>query len=181
MGAPVIVLAALPAMSAEIPEVLVDGEARGVAVRLGDDRYAVYPVVRGVTADTWSRRLGGPVLVAVSESAPADGARCDRLGCILRSGARRVAVVRDQRALAEDCAAADVVVVLVTVRRACSGRGRGTGGAGAKVVIDLYDLRRDGAHAVYFGTGKPRVETVAAARGDRPWSSERLSGRVGGQ
>ena len=67
-----------------------------------------------------------------------------------------VALVRDSRALADDCRNADVVISAVPVRRPCPS---------ARVVIDRADLRRDGAHALYLGADGTRVESVAGRRG----------------
>lgn len=63
----------------------------------------------------------------------------------------------------EDCALADVVIGAVPTRRAC---------AGARRVIDRFDLWRHGAHALWFGPtpGQVRIESVEGERGRRPWS-----------
>jgi competence protein ComEC len=72
-----------------------------------------------------------------------------------------VALVRDSRALADDCRVADVVMSAVPVRRPC---------LSAQVVVDRIDLWRGGAHALYLGANGARVESVIASSGDRPWA-----------
>jgi competence protein ComEC len=41
------------------------------------------------------------------------------------------------------------------------------------VVIDRWRLLHGGAHALYLSGPQPRVETVAAERGLRPWVPHR--------
>ena len=145
------------------PDVLVDGSGRLFAARaesgalmLSSGRAA------RVAGEIWLRRAGQrqaapwPAL-----GASADGRlSCDPLACLYRSRGQVVALVRDPRALAEDCRVADVVVSLVPVRRPCQ----------ARVVVDRFDLWRHGGHALWLEGDGARVETVAEVRGRRPWS-----------
>jgi competence protein ComEC len=54
-----------------------------------------------------------------------------------------------------------VVISAVPVRRPCRG---------PELVLDRFDVAREGATAVTFGKMGAIVETVAAERGARPWS-----------
>ncbi len=142
------------------PDVLVDEKGKLFAVRTAGNALALssHRAAR-FAGDIWLRRNG--------QDAPAPwpggGARlrCDGAGCIYRVDGQVVALVRDRRALADDCRNADVVISAVPVRRPCPS---------ARVVIDRADLRRDGAHALYLEADGARVESVAARRGDRPWA-----------
>ena len=109
-------------------------------------------------AQNWLRRAGE----AEAAPWPPGGMACDSLGCLYApGGGPRAALVFDARALAEDCAAADVVVSAEPVRGACA----------APLVIDRFDLWRDGAHGIYFERGGGvRATRARAARGDRPWA-----------
>ena len=76
-----------------------------------------------------------------------------------------MALVNHGRALADDCREVAIVVSTIPVRRDCPS---------ASLVIDRFDLWRDGAHAFYFDDdGGVRVESVGAIRGSRPWSPGR--------
>jgi competence protein ComEC len=55
---------------------------------------------------------------------------------------------------------ADVIVSLVPVRRRCPS---------ANVVVDRFDLWRNGAHALWLGPGMVEVVSVGETRGTRPW------------
>ena len=82
---------------------------------------------------------------------------------------KTVALVEDPRALSEDCRRADIVVSAVPVRRRC---------ASARVVVDRFDLWRNGAHAIRIGPdGAVSVETVADYSGNRLWTPDRLDWR----
>jgi competence protein ComEC len=75
-----------------------------------------------------------------------------------------VALTGDGRALADDCAVASVVISREPVRGRCQGPG---------LVIDRFDLWRQGGHAIWLGEKEIRVETVRARRGARPWVRQR--------
>ncbi|MCH7943776.1 MAG: ComEC family competence protein, partial [Proteobacteria bacterium] len=147
------------------PDLLIDGKGKLFAVRTEDGELALSSrKAARFTGDIWLRRDGQ------RSSAPwpgedGDGLRCDAAGCIYRSRGQVVALVRDGRALAEDCRNAPIVVSVVPVRRACPS---------ASLVIDRFDLWRKGAHALYFDDdGGVRVESVAAMRGSRPWAPDK--------
>ena len=44
-----------------------------------------------------------------------------------------------------------------------------SGCPGPDVIIDRFDLWRQGAHAIWLGEKRVRVESVNTYRGDRPW------------
>jgi competence protein ComEC len=145
------------------PDLLVDAEGAVVAVRNpAGDLLVSDPRERWAT-QLWLRAN------AQSSAAPWPAAgdsaetrlRCDTQGCLYRVGGRTVAWLRDPRALAEDCAAADVVIAPFFVGRRC----------GAATVIDRRSLSAGGGHAIRVERdGTIRIESVAAARGARPWS-----------
>ena len=91
------------------------------------------------------------------------GLRCDASGCLAKLRGTLVAVDARAEALAEDCARAEVVISAVATRGIC---------AGPKIVIDRISVARKGAHAVWLGH-PTKVETVADARGIRPWTRRR--------
>ena len=165
LGAPVLALSLLSPAISPSPDLLIDGKGKLFAVRTEDGELALSSrKAARFTGDIWLRRDGQ------RSSAPwpgedGGGLRCDAAGCIYRSRGQVVALVRDGRALAEDCRNAPIVVSVVPVRRACPS---------ASLVIDRFDLWRKGAHALYFDDdGGVRVESVAAMRGSRPWAPDK--------
>jgi len=95
------------------------------------------------------------------EAATGTGFRCDSAGCVARSKGRIVAVPRHPSALADDCARADILVLRWPRDSHCAAKG---------LVIDYFDVRRQGAHALYASADGIKVRTVADARGVRPWT-----------
>jgi competence protein ComEC len=157
------------------PDVLVDGEGRLMAARLGDGRLALSsPRAARYARDVWLRRAGEEAEAWATWETPDDGdaapttevssgARrltCDGLGCIYRADGQTIALVRRPEALLDDCRLADVVVSLVPVRGRCPS---------ARAVVDRFDLWRDGAHALWVEEGGVRIESVNDHRGLRPW------------
>ncbi len=89
---------------------------------------------------------------------------CDRLACIttLRNG-MKLAYIRHMAALAEECVRAKIIISSVPVwRNSCNG---------PAYVIDKFDLRSNGATAIYIKGQKIIIRTAANFEGTRPWSS----------
>lgn len=144
------------------PDVLVSEDGALAAVRTGDGGLSLSTArAEKRTAEAWLRRDGREAAAAAWPKAGrgADGRlACDALGCVYTGAGRSVALLREPEALAEDCAA-DAVVSRDPVRLCGSG-----------VAVGLWELRREGAHALFLSPGGVRVETVRSARGERPWT-----------
>lgn len=92
--------------------------------------------------------------------------------CRWRKGPWRIAMVSDERRLAEACGSADIVLATIDARTRCRG---------PRLVLDRRDAWRDGAHALWLDDLAVRQETANARRGDRPWvpnSATRLRAEV---
>ena len=154
------------------PDILVDGDGRLFAVRdaeghlrLSSRRSARFVGEQWLRHDAQRSGLQWRTMPRTGDRALA----CDGLGCIYRAEGHVAALVRDPRALADDCAKASIVVSAVPVRRPCPA---------ADIVIDRFDLWRRGGHALWLEPdGAVRVEDVATRVGVRPWTTVR--GREG--
>ena len=150
------------------PDILVDGEAKVMAVRGEDGRLWVSTRKRGrFVSDVWLRRDGQAEVLtwpSAGEGKPAAGLRCDTLGCIQQRGERTIAFVHDPRAFEEDCRRADPVISAVPAWDLCPR---------PETVVDRFDLWRAGSHAVWLLPGGVRVENVTESRGERPWVARR--------
>jgi competence protein ComEC len=146
------------------PDILASGDARLVAVR-GSDGLLQLSDGRAsrLTRESWLRRAGQEDAETWPQSGPSEDGRltCDALGCIFRSRGHIVALSKDAAALVDDCRTATIVVAVVPIRRGC---------ASAAITVDRFDLWRDGGHALWLDeAGTASVESVRAARGERPW------------
>ncbi len=72
-----------------------------------------------------------------------------------------VALVNDSRALAEDCATATVVIALEPVPDGTCPEPR--------VVIDRFDLWRNGAYALWLSPDSITVRSARGVSGERSW------------
>lgn len=148
------------------PDVLVSGDGKLFAVRAegGGYRFSSRQAAR-FAGQNWLRMTGETVPLPWPKEGVSEDGRlaCDGLGCLYRAEAagQMVALVFEAGTLAEDCAVAVVLVSREPVsKRSCPE---------PKVVIDRFDLWRDGGHAVWIGKKGVRVRSVRAARGNRPW------------
>ena len=167
-GVPVILAGLLSVALVRPPDLLVTGDGGLFGVRAPDGALMLSSASRQrFSAGVWQRRLGeaeARVWPRAGETF-GDWLACDRLGCIYRARGEVVALVRDSRALGDDCALASLVVARVPApRRACRGPAR---------VIDRFDLWRGGAHAIWLSGDEIVVKSVAEARGRRPWAPRR--------
>ena len=148
------------------PDILISEDGQLMAVRAADGGLALSNLRRDrFTRDIWLRADGRTRAQSWPAEGPSeDGAlSCDPLGCLYRRDGALVALVRDPRAFAEDCAAADIVVASIPAPRSCR----------AEIVIDRFDVWRHGAHAVTLAPEGPVVDRVSDGTGLRPWSLDR--------
>jgi competence protein ComEC len=151
------------------PDVLIDGAGRLLAVRSADGRLTLSSTraAKFVRA-SWLRR-GGQDATPAEDWPQGETSRdgrliCDGLGCFYRAKGRIVALAMRADAQAEDCWSADVVVATVPLGRSCKQQ---------TLVVDRFDLARDGAHAIYLDADAVRIESANGLRGDRPWVLKR--------
>ncbi|MBX3497229.1 MAG: ComEC/Rec2 family competence protein [Parvibaculum sp.] len=144
-------------------DILIDRNAALFAVRGADGRLALGAARPAYAAEQWLRHDG-------DRRTPREAARspdmlCDVDGCVYRDAGRPVvAFAKTLDAAMEDCALADVVIAQVPLSR------RARRECGADVVLDYFDLWREGATALTFDEdGKIIVATSLQMRGNRPW------------
>jgi competence protein ComEC len=144
------------------PDILIERDGTTAALRTEDGSLALPPdTTSNYSVDNW--------LLADGDDRDAAGAsastsfRCDPQGCIGKVKGKTVALIREPAALEEDCRIADIVIAPFTVSNACRA---------ARVVVDRKMLSEQGAHALYIEGLSIRTETVAEARGARPWVPE---------
>jgi len=175
LGVPALALGLASPWTQPLPDLLINGDGRVLALR-GSDGGLIFSPGRadGFARTLWRDRWGGNSAESwpAPGAATADGAlRCDPLGCVLRRQGRVVALAWTRAALAEDCPRADIVI---TPLPSADGLCRGPA-----VILDHRGLKRDGAHALWLGPADPtppdrraapRVRSSAQGMGDRLWS-----------
>jgi competence protein ComEC len=157
------------------PDILVGRDGQLVAVRTAASELSALPAKGAAFELTrWLEHDGDNRKV---KAVTAQAFRCDAAGCTTTVKGVPVAVVRHPSALADDCVQARVLLLIFPKPPGCMARG---------IAVDFFDLRARGTHAMYIDGPAPdqtvRMTTVAASRGDRPWSPVRdmrrtISGR----
>jgi competence protein ComEC len=166
--------------SGQPPDLLIDRDGRLVAYRGSDGRLMLSASRSSYAAETWLRHDGDAR--SPKEAAQSQFKFCDAVGCVWREEGRPVvAMPSSLAALADDCRQADIIVagfgLPYRLKRQCK----------ARLVIDRFDLWRDGAVAITFldeisGAANGvnwRRETTRALRGQRPWVRDPAAGRSG--
>ena len=147
----------------ERPDVLIEREGATAALR-SEGGNLVFPpaTAASYSVDNWLLADGDERDAAAAAD---EGAfRCDSLGCIGVVKGKTVALIRHPGALEEDCRLADIVIAPFTIGKKCRA---------ARVIVDRRMLKAEGAHALYIEGLSIRTETVASARGRRPWVPDR--------
>ncbi|BCM85092.1 ComEC/Rec2 family competence protein [Methylobacterium indicum] len=140
------------------PDLYVDREGGGAALRGADGRLVVLGKPPGFVLEQWLKADGD----GRSRDDPglSAQARCDKLGCVGHGPQGvSVALVRDKRAFPEDCARATVVVSRLQAPAGCA----------AKHVLDRPFLAAHGATTLRFTADGVVVETAKRPGETRPW------------
>lgn len=165
LGALPVVAGLAGAAVADSPDILIGESGKMVALKQADGSLAFAARARGFVAETWVRRSGAALPPVTGKALPVPlwpAARCDAVGCVVRTRGHVVAVAQRTAALRDDCAAATILLSRVPVRdHQCRG---------PKIIVDRFDLWRNGAHALWLEPDGVRVESVGSSGGRRPWS-----------
>ena len=160
LGAAVVLVGLIMARWMPRPDILVGQKGALVAVREASGKLAALPAKGSkYDLDRW--------LEYASEAQHSAAFSCDAVGCIAPDKGAVIAIARHPTAITDGCGNADVLVLDMPKPADC---------AVPVTVIDVFDRWRNGAYALYLDQNdlspQPhvRVETVAAHRGDRPWS-----------
>ncbi|MDX1709991.1 MAG: ComEC/Rec2 family competence protein [Rhodovibrionaceae bacterium] len=156
-------LAVFLALWARPADLLIDGTGRLFAVRLQEELYLAPGRSQRFERELWLRRAAQ--VRAAQIPADSNVLRCDAIGCVYRRNGVAVSILHDERAVQEDCAIVDAVVASVPVSRYDCGA--------PAVLVDRFDLWREGGHALWLGADRIVVKSVRDARGVRPWAPAR--------
>ncbi len=145
-----------------LPDLLIGRDGVLVAVRKEDGQLSAVGAGRvPFELARWLEHDGDRR--TAQEAGRGTGFRCDAVGCRTRVKGLTVAVAQRPAAFADDCRRASILVSSIASPKGCTA---------PKAVVDFFAARREGTHALYIeDDGKISVETVARARGQRPWSA----------
>ncbi|MCW9045732.1 MAG: ComEC family competence protein [Alphaproteobacteria bacterium] len=166
VGIPVVLIAILLFSNTVPPNLLIDetGQLKGIFLENENPRLSTLRKSK-ITSERWLERAGyeGKGAVWPTFGNKENNLLCDSQGCIFETRGTSVSFVNHPSAALEDCHAVHVLISSEPIRQACKV---------PKVVIDRFDLWREGAHALWIeNENKIKVQTVAEHQGLRPWSS----------
>lgn len=145
----------------ERPEILIERDGSGIAVRGADGRFVIagkpsrFVLQQWLTADGDNRSPDDPTL--------REGVACDSLGCVARTAeGRTVAYARDRIGIIEDCRRADLVVTAIPWSAPCEA-----------TLVHRMDLARDGATSLYRRAEGWSFRASEPGSADRPWTRRR--------
>jgi competence protein ComEC len=142
-----------------------DGTNVGVAIETADGNreMAVFDRRKGrFDSEVWME-LAGFDIEASKPVKLSDVSSCDDFGCVVKKSGRAVAISSSALGLEDDCKRSDLVIALYSVsereKKSCHA-----------LMLDIWDARRNGAHAIFVSEQAIRVKTVLERRGVRPWT-----------
>ncbi|HEY1962600.1 MAG TPA: ComEC/Rec2 family competence protein [Rhizomicrobium sp.] len=157
---PIVAAAALVLTSAP-PDILVARDGITIAVRGADEHlHFIRPPADKYSAEEWLKRDGDARTLedaVVNRTATS----CDAYSCTTQVHGLRIAATFTPAALEEDCAMNQIALSAVPTRHRCKG---------PALVVDRFDVARNGAYAIWLTNGI-EVDTAQARRGLRPWSA----------
>lgn len=159
LGVAPIAAAVLLILISRPPDLLIGRDLQSAAIR-GPDGGLVIIGARpdNYTASQWLIRDGDRRDLATARAA----SHCDESGCAGSGGQGRiVAIPAMVSALSEDCSRARIVISTIPLHGNCRG---------PELLVDQSDMLRNGAMTVTFYGDTRIIDTVAAGRGDRPWT-----------
>jgi competence protein ComEC len=145
----------------ERPDILIERDGSGIAVRGPDERLLVAGRPSRFVLQQW--------LIADGDNrAPDDatlrqGVICDQLGCVIRTrDGRSVAYARDRLAIIEDCRRADIVITPIPWTASCKAR-----------LIERTALIRDGSTSLFSRRDGWSSRSAELSASERPWNRRR--------
>ncbi len=161
-GLPLIAAGLALAPAATKPDILIGREGALIAIRDAKGRLAAH-AERPSTFELkrWLERDGDAR--DPKDARKSELYRCDSLGCVTQTPDAILVLSRHPGSLADDCARAKILIVTGARPSACSA---------PELIYDRDSLRRTGTVALTrLPDGTYRSDTVAGARGLRPWST----------
>lgn len=149
----------------ERADVLIERDGILAAVRTSEGHLALTRRTPSYAAERWLLHEGDDR--SPKEAAVSDMISCDREGCVYHEKGRPlIAFSHTLAGLAEDCRQAEIIIAIIPVPRRLSQTCQ------ARLVIDKFDLWRNGAMSLRFGGDEIMIASSREMRGERPWAKD---------
>ncbi|WP_196502634.1 ComEC/Rec2 family competence protein [Aestuariivirga litoralis] len=160
---PAILLAALGFSIASIhdrPVILVEDRTANVAILDQDDHYVLASNVNKFVATKWL--LGNGDTASVDQATQRQGWDCNTGDCFSTLAPMSVSYLQEKSGNGLYCPNTQIIIADFPLRHQCK----------ARLVIDRFDVWRNGAYAVSFKNGRYSLRTAREEQGQRPWAHD---------
>jgi competence protein ComEC len=141
-------------------DIYVDRDGAGAAIRNGLGELTLIGKPSDFVVEQWLRADGDGR--RSDDASLKQAARCDRLGCVVETGAQRaVAFVQEFPAFEDDCRRAVIIITRLDAPSNC----------GAPVVLDRKALAERGATAIRLNPEAVEIQSVKKRREVLPWTA----------
>ncbi|WP_052954416.1 ComEC/Rec2 family competence protein [Microvirga vignae] len=141
-------------------DIYVDRDGAGAAIRNGLRELTLVGKPSDFVVEQWLRADGDGR--SSDDASLRQAARCDRLGCVVETGAQRAtAFVQEFSAFEDDCRRAAIIITRLDAPSNC----------GAPVVLDRKALAERGATAIRLTPESAEVQSVKKGREVLPWTA----------
>jgi competence protein ComEC len=166
IAVPILIFGVATQMLQPRPDILMSGSGKLSLVKVTENE----PFVSTLRAEKferirWAKMFGYKDLREVFNKQN-EYIKCDVIGCLWEIGARKIAFSKNTYSLSQDCKRVDILLSPYPVSDSCDE---------PQLVIDKFDLWRNGTHALYLSNNEIKIETVNGVRGYRPWVPEKFT------
>ncbi len=153
-----IMIAVISVFFNKTPDIMINSEATLFAVKDENGELIVSSNISSRYARSiWVSRAGQVDAESISKS-ESKVILCDAAGCIYKKNGYITAFIKHPAALERDCGNSDIIINLTGMKYNC---------IHALKQINIYDLKKKGAHEIYLGD-KVIIKMVSSGR-DRVW------------
>jgi competence protein ComEC len=136
------------------PDLLIDGGAKLVGLYQDGLLYVSSNRKGKFTAESWKQALAADSLKPLT---------CDGMGCYAHTQERAVIITENQNA--QKCIPGAILIHLEPTQTPCKE---------AYLVLDKYDLWKEGSHAIWITKDGYKIERGRHIQGQRPWTCQAI-------
>ena len=156
LGVMSVVAGMLTAFSYLPPDIFISGDGKHIAAHLENGKMAMLKGRNNnINAQSWARAALTEEYVEKKEI-PMD---CDKAGCIIELKGKKIAVIKDDAALADECNLSDIIIAPTSKAEACKD----------KLLINQTMLENGGGVTIWINNGQISLKQTKLEQGKRAW------------
>lgn len=140
------------------PAILIEDRAANVALLDGENNYVLASDANRFVASKWL--LGNGEEATPLEASQRDGWDCNTGDCFTTLTPMSLSYLREKSGNGLYCPNTQIIIADFPLKHQCK----------ARLVIDRFDVWRNGAYALSFNNGRYELQTARGEQGMRPWA-----------